>query len=148
MEYELKIQGDKKNLSEIMRRFIAGPDSLRDRNYSFNTYYLDYDNRFYDGGYSLRHRTGELTCGYAPATEIKALEGERSGISARLEIEAKGEDALVNYFNLMAHPEYPKSAPKIAPNLLNISMATAVRRMERRALVELDTGVFMVEACA
>jgi hypothetical protein len=146
VEYEIKLLGQRKDLSGVFRKFMDSADSIRDRSYSFNTYYLDHKNKFYDSGYSLRYRTGQLEAGYSPGTEIKALAGDVDGVSARIEIGHKGKDPLVSYFNMMSDPEYPADAPKIAPNLLGISFATAVRRQERRAIVHLPTKPVIVEA--
>lgn len=145
MEYEAKLLGAREALSRCYRNFMAAADSLRDRHYSFNTYYLDNPRgAFYDAGFSLRHRAPELDM--APNTEIKALKGEHKGISARIEEGVEGIDPLKNYFALMASEQYPKTAPKIPPQSLEIIFATAVRRNERCALVELCGRPWIVEA--
>lgn len=147
MEYEIKILGAKETLARCYRNFVAAADSLRDRHYSFNTYYLD-DAResFYQAGFSLRHRVGQLEIEVEPGTEIKALEGERAGLSARIEEIQNGKDALANYFKLMASDRYPHNAPRIAPNSLQINFGTAVRRAERRTLVQLCGKPWVIEA--
>lgn len=146
MEYELKFLGHPADLRSAYRNFMNAAESLRDRHYSFNTYYLDSSGRMHSSGYSIRHRVGQLEINSPPNTEIKALEGETQGVSARLEIGENGPDPMKNYFNLMARDEYPKPAPKLAPQNLRITFATAARRSERRALVELCGKPWIIEA--
>jgi len=144
-EYEIKLLGEQVALKNIFRNFMKTP-SVRDRHYSFNTYYLDYADVFYFSGYSLRHRVGAQEIGKAAGTELKALKGEIDGVSARLEEGVRGDCILKNVFNLMSGEKYPKDAPQVAPESLKIEFATAVRRLERRATVSLNGQDYIIEA--
>lgn len=144
-EYEIKLLGEQASLSTIFRQFMRTP-SIRDRNYAFNTYYFDDNDRYYFGGFSLRHRTGVLEINKAAGTELKALEGEIGNVSARLELQVLGECPLENAKRLEQLPQYPNNAPSVSPDRLKIQFATSVRRVERRAVVPLNGKEYVIEA--
>lgn len=147
MEYEIKILGARSKLLELYRKFMDAAPSVRDRNYGFSTYYLDTpEKEIYRAGYSFRYRTGNTEGNYKPVTEIKALAGAKEGVSARLELKEFGDDPMKNYFNHLANPDCPKIFSKISPSALDIAFATAVRRMERKSILQLPTGTFKCEA--
>lgn len=145
-EYEIKLLGENVALTKIFNYFAEQP-STRDRNYAFNTYYLDTpDMQFRKSGFSLRHRTGVFEIGKDSGTELKALDGHVGMVSARLELEQLGLCPRENYWQLKGRTDYPDKAPHVARDSLNIIFATSVRRVERRATVRIDNAPVMLEA--
>lgn len=144
-EYEIKLIGERVALERIFNRFATYP-SVRDRHYSFNTYYLDYNQQLFDAGYSLRHRTGAIEIGKESGTELKATEGNIGLVSSRLEIGVRGLCPIVNYETLKHDAQYPINAPRLNAQALNIVYATGVRRQERRAPVWLNGRNMIIEA--
>ena len=145
IEYEIKLLGERHALQEIFNRFAEMP-SVRDRHYSFNTYYLDYNSSFFSNGYSLRHRTGAIEIGKAEGTELKATQGSMGQVSARLELDSRGDCPIINYEYLKGLAYYPVGAPRVNGQALKIDFATGVRRQERRAVVSLNGRDYIIEA--
>lgn len=145
MEYEIKLLGEASELRKVFNYFCIQP-AERNRNYAFNTYYLDYSNSFYTSGYSLRHRTGVFEINKESGTELKALEGEVKGVSARLELQRLGLCPVFNYEKLKRFEDYPADAPQVNGQGLVIEFATSVRRVERRCLINIDGVDVLIEA--
>lgn len=146
MEYEIKVTGKKKDLHKVFRNFMDAGASLLDRNYPFNTYYLDTGSQLYNAGFSFRHYRGSQEVNKGPRSEVKALLGERGAVSARKEIGIDGDDPRKNWEDLKNHPAFPASLKDIKAGDLRIEFATAVRRMERVTRAPLATGIFKIEA--
>lgn len=145
-EYEIKLLGEKVALRKIFNYFVEAAPTKRNRNYAFNTYYLDCDTLFHDAGYSLRHRTGVFEIGKDSGTELKALEGNIGQVSARLEIEQRGICPRDNYYALKGRADYPDDAPQVPRGWLDIDFATSVRRVERQAYARINNRVVLIEA--
>lgn len=145
-EYEIKLLGEPVALRKIFNYFHDAAPVKRNRNYAFNTYYLDSDDRFFNSGYSLRHRTGVFEIDKESGTELKALDGSIGEVSARLEIEQLGACPRSNYYALKACEEYPDDAPDIPRGRLSIDFATSVRRVERQGFVRIDNQIVLIEA--
>lgn len=146
-EYEVKLLGERVALTKIFDYFCKAAPVKRNRNYAFNTYYLDTpDKDFLNAGYSLRHRTGVFEIGKDSGTELKALTGSIGMVSARLEIEEAGSCPLDNYYRLKRREDYPTDAPDIPRGKLAIDFATSVRRVERRAYAKINNQMILIEA--
>ena len=146
IEYEVKLLGERVALRKIFDYFRKAAPPKRNRNYAFNTYYLDTpDKDFFNAGYSLRHRTGVFEIGKDSGTELKALTGAIGMVSARVEIEEAGSCPLDNYYRLKKRGDYPSDAPDIPRGKLRIDFATSVRRVERQAYVRINNQMVLIE---
>lgn len=147
MEYEIKLLGKQKELSKIFNLFCTSSYAKRNRNYAFNTYYLDtVEGEFFKSGYSLRHRTGVAEIEKTSGTELKALSGAVGGVSARLEIEQLGSCPYSNYLCLKNSHDWPNDAPNLPAKNIKGIFSTSVRRMERQSYFTINKANVLIEA--
>lgn len=145
-EYEIKHLGKYNALLGLANTFNNKVNAVLDRTYDFRTDYLDKDNALQNAGFSLRYRPNVEF--YDESFELKAIDGDVNGISARLEIDGRGgATTQETYDRLLNHPNWPDGLDKHKLEDLDLMFSTVVTRREIQANLELTSGRALIEFC-